>query len=200
MTVRIARSFPDTKNVNIFNNLARFPSGKYFGYVDAVIVGGGGNKQFPQDQIAAAFTPAANHTATVIEVAANDPHLGYGISGFSLSLNEDDKGVPGKTLLSAQIPQLPTNGLGFCCDLVIGSIPSGIALHGGEQYWIVLDGQNALSSDAAGWSTNTVDQVHPFLDATYCAYAGKCVNGVGWHTFQGTLYYSGAAFAVLGSN
>lgn len=201
MSLEIARSFPDAKYVKIFDNLAHFPAGKYWGEVEIVIVGGGANKTFPDDQVAAAFTPSGNHTATVIEVAVTSSVFEYGSSGFSLSLNQDAKGVPGKVLLSAQLPGLPNNGLGFCCALVIGKIPNGIALRGGKQYWIVLDGQSAPSSDAAAWDMNDTDQVHPFLDAEYCAYAARCPSGVvGWYPFQGTLYGTGAAFAVLGSN
>jgi len=200
MSVRVARNFSDAKLVKIFDNLGQLPSGKYWGGSELVIVGGSGNSTFPDNQLAAAFTPSANHTATVIEVAAVSPTLyGYGSSGFVLSLKADDKGVPGKALFSAQLPGLPNNGLGLCCAVVIGTIPSGFALSGGKQYWIVLNGQGAQSSDAAGWDMNATDQVHPFLDAVYCADASKCGNGPGWYPFQGTPFGTGAAFAVLGS-
>lgn len=202
MSVQIynARSFPDAKYVKIFDNLAALPSGKYWGGVTLDIVGGDGNSTFVDNQMAAAFTPSANHTAAVIEAAVVVPPLGYGSSGFVLSLNQDDKGVPGKTLLSAQLPELPYNGLGLCCALVIGTIPSGEPLSGGKQYWVVVNGQNSQPSDAAGWAMNDTDQLHPFLDAVYCSYASKCPNGAGWYPFQGTAYGTGIAFAVLGSN
>jgi hypothetical protein len=199
MSLQIARSFSDAKYLKIFDNLAQRPSGTYWGESWFVIVGGDGNSQFPDDQVAAAFTPSANQTATVIEAAILNSGLGYGSTGFILTVNQDDKGVPGKTLLSAQLPGLPNNGLGFCCALVIGKIPSGLPLRGGKQYWLVLNGQSAQSTDGAGWAMNATDQAHPFLDAVYCAYTSKCANGPAWHTFQGTLFGTGAAFAVLGS-
>src|SRR4029077_17747447 len=126
------------------------PSGKYWGGTEVVIVGGNGNSTFPDNQIAAAFTPSADHTATVIEAAIVDPHLGLGTSGFTLSLNQDDNGVPGTALLSAQLPGLPDNGQGLCCFLVVGKIPGGLALSGSKQYWIVINGQNGQTTDAAG--------------------------------------------------
>jgi hypothetical protein len=200
MSVQISQSFSDAKYLKIFDNLAALPSGKYWGGSEVVILGGNGNSTFPDNQLAAAFTPSANHTAAVIEVAVVDPNLGFGTSGFILSLNQDDNGVPGTALISAQLPGLPDNGLGLCCLLVVGTIPNGYALSGGKQYWIVLNGQSTQSSDGAAWDMNAVDQLHPFLDAAYCAYASKCPNGPGWYRFQGTPFGTGIAFAVLGSS
>jgi hypothetical protein len=200
MSVQIAQSFPDAKYVKIFDNQAQHPSGKYWGGTEVVIVGGSGDSLFPDNQIAAAFTPSANHTAAVIEAAIVNPGLGMGTSGFVLSLNQDDNGVPGTALLTAQLPGLPNNGLGLCCAEVVGTIPNGIALSGGKQYWIVLSGQNGQTSDGAAWDQNATDQMHPFLDAAYCAYASKCPSGPGWYPFQGSVFGAGLAFAVLGSN
>jgi hypothetical protein len=202
MSVQITRGVPDAKYVKIFDNLAALPSGKYWGGIQTVIVGGDGNSKFPDNQLAGAFTPSGNHTATLIEVAAvSTTGLGsYGSSGFTLTLNQDDKGIPGKALLSAQLPGLPSNGLGLCCALVTGTIPSGIALRAGQQYWIVLSGQSGEPNDAAGWTMDATDQLHPFLDAVYCAYASTCGQSVGWHTFAGSQFGTGLAFAVMGSN
>ena len=202
MSLQFARSFSDAKYVKIFNNLAQRPSGKYWGESTIVIVGGGASSTFPDNQLAGAFTPSANHTATVIEAAIVNPVIagGYGSAGFTLSVNQDAKGVPGKALISASLPGLPSNGLGWCCAMVIGKIPSGLALSGGKQYWLVLNGQGAQSTDAAGWDMNATDQVHPFLDAVYCAYASKCSSGPGWYPVHIDFYGTGAAFAVLGSN
>jgi|SRR5580692_2027654 hypothetical protein len=201
MSLQIAQNFSDAKYVKIFDNLAKRPSGIYWGESEYVIVGGGGNSQFPDNQIAGAFTPSANQTATVIEAAIVNPVVGdYGSTGFSLSVNQDNKGIPGKALITAQLPGLPNNGLGWCCAMVIGKIPSGLPLSGDKQYWLVLSGQSAQSSDGAGWDMNAVDQLHPFLEAVYCAYASKCPSGVpGWYPFQMGLFGTGAAFAVLGS-
>jgi len=195
------RSLSDAKSVKIFDNLARLPSGAYWGGAEIVIIGGtAGNSTFPDTQLAAAFTPSANHTATMIEVATVNANLGYGTSGFTLSLNLDANGVPGKALISASLPGLPNNAPGLCCALVIGTIPSGLALSGGTQYWIFLNGQGGQPSDLAAWDMNATDQLHPFLDAAYCSYASKCPKGPGWYPFQGTFLGSGAAFAVLGSS
>ena len=200
MSLQFVQSFPDANYVKIFDNLAQHPSGKYWGGTEIVIAGGNGNSTFLDDQIAAAFTPAANHTATVIEAAIVNPNLGMGTSGFVLSLNQDNNGVPGTALLTAQLPGLPDNGVGLCCALVVGKIPSGIALSGGQQYWLVLNGQSGQSSDGAAWDENAVDQLHPTLDAVYCSFASKCPNGTGWYRFQGGGFGAGLAFAVLGSN
>lgn len=197
MSVRFAQDSSDATPVKIFDSLAVLPSGKYWGGSELVIAGGGGNSTFPDTQVAAAFTPATDQTATKIEAAVINPGLGLGTSGFVLSLNEDDNGVPGQALISAQLPGLPNNGTGLCCGVVVGKIPGGIALHGGKQYWLVLDGQSGQSSDAAGWAMNATDQIHATLDAVYCSYA--CPRGAGWYPFQGTPYGTGAAFGVLGN-
>jgi hypothetical protein len=199
MTVRIAdaRSVPNAKLVKIFDNLGTSPSGPYWGGVQVVVVGGSGNAVFPSTQMAAAFTPKTSASATEIKVAAVSPTIGYGDSGFVLSVNEDDKGVPGKALITAQLPGLPENPP-LCCSLVVGKDANGLSLKAGRQYWVVISGQNAQSGNAAGWNEEATDQLHPFLDAVYCSYAPKCQNGVGWYTFQGLDFGSGMAFAVLG--
>lgn len=197
MSVRFSQDTSDAKLVKIYDNLGVLPSGKYWGGTLLVIVGGSGNTTFPDTQMAAAFTPSADHTATKIEAAIVSPTLGLGTSGFVLSLNADDNGVPGRALISAQLPGLPDNGFGLCCALVIGTIPNGVALSGGTQYWLVLDGQSGQSSDGAGWAMNDTDQVHTFLDAAYCSV--NCPRGPGWYPFQGTKFGTGAAFAVLGN-
>ncbi|HEY2473298.1 MAG TPA: hypothetical protein VGI19_00720 [Candidatus Cybelea sp.] len=201
MSLQIVRTVSDTKSVKIFDNLAQLPSGKYWGGVQTVIAGGSGNKTFYDNQIAAAFTPSADSTATVVEVPAVQVSFpGYGSSGFELSVNRDDNGVPGKALITAQLPAL-VSGSPLCCGLIVGKIPSGLALSGGQQYWIVLNGQGGQSNDLAGWTVNAVDQLHPFLDAVYCAYASKCTKGVGWYPYQQSFGFgTGLAFAVLGSN
>jgi hypothetical protein len=200
MSVQIVRNFSDATYLRIFDNLAQHPSGKYWGGTEFVIVGGNGTSAFPDNQIAAAFTPSSNHTAAVIEVAAVNTGLGFGTSGFTLSLNQDDGGVPGTALISAPLPGLPDNGKGLCCFLVIGKIPNGLALSGGKQYWIVINGQNGQTADGAAWDEDATDQLHPLLDAVYCAYASKCPSGPKWYPFQGSFFGPGLAFAVLGSN
>lgn len=200
MSVQIDRDFADAKYLKIFDNLANLPSGKYWGGALVTIVGGGGSNEFSDDELAAAFTPSANHTATVVEAAIVNPKLGFGTSGFTLSVNQDDNGVPGNALMTAQLPTLPENAPGICCSFLVGKIPNGLALSGGKQYWIVLSGQNGQASDGAGWAMNATDELHPFLFATYCAYASKCPNGPGWYTFEGSDFGTGLAFAVLGSN
>jgi hypothetical protein len=200
MTVRLAdaRSVPDAKLVKIFDNLGASPSGPYWGGVEVVVVGGSGNSEFPSTQLAAAFTPSASASATEIELAAVTPSLpGYGDGGFSLSVNADDKGVPGKALITAQLPGLPPSPP-LCCTLVIGKDPSGLSLKAGTQYWVVISGANAQSGNAAGWDENATDQLHPFLDAVYCSYTPNCPNGAGWYPFTGSDFGTGLAFAVLG--
>jgi hypothetical protein len=200
MTVRIAdaRTVQDAKLVKIFDNLGASPSGPYWGGVQVVIVGGSGNSEFPSTQIAAAFTPSASASATEVEVAAVTPSLpGYEGSGFTLSVNVDDKGVPGKALITAQLPDLPSDPP-LCCSLIVGKVPHGLSLKADKQYWVVISGQSAQSGNAAGWTEEATDQVHPFLDAVYCSYAPNCQNGAGWYAFKGDDFGSGLAFAVLG--
>jgi hypothetical protein len=193
-------SFSGAQSVKVFDNLARRPSGPYWGGVQVVIAGGNGSATFPDTQIAGAFTPSTSATATSVEVAAVCPGMyGYGCGGgFTLNVNQDNNGVPGAALITAQIPQFPPN-IPLCCALIVGKIPSGLALQGGKQYWVVISGQNSQATDLAGWDENATDQLHPFLDAVYCAYASKCPSGPGWYPFQESIGFgTGLAFAVLG--
>jgi hypothetical protein len=203
MTVRIvdARSVPNAKLVIIHDNLGTNPTGPYWGGTQTVISGGGGSSEIPSTQIASAFTPSKNSTATVVKIALVAPSLpGFASSGFTLQVNDDDKGVPGKTLISAQLPATLPPSIPLCCALIVGTDSNGLALKAGKQYWVVVSGQNAQSDDAAGWNEKLTNQLHPSLAAVYCSYTASCPNGQGWYTFSGDEFGSGLAFAVLGKD
>lgn len=137
--------------------------------------------------MAAAFTPAADHTVTQIEVA-----VGYsqqGTNGVVLSLNSDNNGVPGKALKTWNASGLPR--FGTCCVLLVKSDSSGIPVSAGKQYWVVLSTNRHESDTVDGWNVIDSNQLDAATVATFPGTNNK------WNAFQTT---PGLGFAVKGSN
>jgi hypothetical protein len=187
-------SLDDPSLVTIFSNLAAYSKGTYWGEEGTVIQGPTGGVG-PEQWRAAAFTPSTSHTATVVKVAAA---WISGTNGLVLSLYNDDNGVPGKAIASAQLRNLPV--FGTCCVLQVRMDGAGIPLTAGTQYWIVLSTNSAEGDTSASWVFNDTDQVDSFLEAFYCP--SNCGFGAhpGWNAYQSiNVTGSGLAFAVLGS-
>lgn len=180
------------KPITIFSNLAMYPSGRYWAFEGSPVQGPSAMRGFPENWRAAAFTPAANHTATIIKVAVG---LDSGTNGLVLSLNHDDSGVPGKAIAIMQLRDLPQ--FGTCCTVEIATLRNGVPLAGGTRYWIVLSTNRRESSTAATWLFNDTDQVDSFLEASYCP--ANCGSPSGWTPYQSdTVTGSGLSYAVLG--
>jgi hypothetical protein len=132
---------------------------------------------------AAAFTPTANATVTKVTVG-----VGYMFSSTTfdvlLSVNADNKGVPGKALKTWKI-KFP-NGqpmFGSCC--VVKSGTGSVPISANTQYWVVLSTESN-SDIVAAWNIGDYDEIDKIPTAQY-------VNGV-W-----TVYSNPApAFAVYG--
>ncbi|HLY01134.1 MAG TPA: hypothetical protein VKR56_01410 [Candidatus Cybelea sp.] len=88
-------TFARTKLVTIVGNLASYRSGRYWAFEGSPVTGPDAEEGFPENWRAVAFSPSANHTATVIQVGVG---LVSGTDGLVLSLNRDDKGIPGKAI------------------------------------------------------------------------------------------------------
>lgn len=181
---RKATNLKDSGLVTIFSNLAaKYPKGQYWCCSGYNVMGPSQGEQW----MAAAFTPAADHTVTRIEVA-----VGYSegkTNGVVLSLNSDSNGVPGKALKTWNASGLPR--FGTCCTLVVKSDSSGIPISAGKQYWIVLSTNSKEQDTVDAWNVIDSNQVDP---ATVATFPGTNNH---WNAFQTT---PGLGFAVKGSN
>jgi hypothetical protein len=181
---RATTNIKDPGLVTIFSNLAaKYPKGQYWCCSGYNVMGPSQGEQW----MAAAFTPAADHTVTRIEVA-----VGYSegkTNGVVLSLNSDNNGVPGAALKTWNASGLPR--FGTCCALVVKSTSTGIPVSAGKQYWVVLSTNSHELDTVDAWNVIDSNQVDSATVATYPGTNNK------WNAFQTT---PGLAFAVKGSN
>jgi hypothetical protein len=182
-------SFPvtageDSGLVTIFSNLAvRYPKGEFWCCQGYNVMGPTVGEQF----MAAAFTPAADHTVTRIEVA-----VGYSqgkTNGVVISLSRDSNGVPGKAIKTWNASGLPR--FGTCCALVVKSDATGIPVSSGKQYWVVLSTNSKEQDTVDAWNVIDTNQVDSATVATFPGTNNK------WNAFHTT---PGLAFAVKGTN
>jgi len=187
-------TFARTKLVTIVGNLASYRSGRYWAFEGSPVTGPDAEEGFPENWRAVAFSPSANHTATVIQVGVG---LVSGTDGLVLSLNRDDKGIPGKAIATVQLRNLPA--FGTCCTIETATLAKGVPLKAGTQYWVVVSTNTSELTTSATWTFNDTDQVDSFLEASYCP--SNCGSGSGWTPYQSdTVSGSELAYAVLGSN
>ncbi len=157
-----------SKSATIFSNLATdYPKGLYWSFQGATVGGAAPYTQF----VAGGFTPTDNATATEVQVAVGN--FGDGKSTYTLSIDADDSGVPGKALASTTITSM--TAFGTCCGLITAKFKNGVALTGGTPYWvaITLDSKQLKAGDDGAWNLATTDQV----DAAPFAYNQ---NNAGW--------------------
>lgn len=175
----------------IGGNLSDYPYGIYFCCFGNTIAQG--PPAFPfTTWVAVAFTPSADATVTKVEV----PIGTYSTSDidFVLSLDEDDNGVPGKSLKTwnAKAP----NPYGDCCTLDVGSDSAGIPVKAGTLYWVAVT-TNSKHDFFGGWPFNSTD-MRAHLIASYCKgssqYCGTTDNGKWVALQEGPV----PAFGVLG--
>jgi len=170
--------------VTIFSSLAsKYPKGVYWCCTGYNVMGA--NSGAGVQWMAGAFTPAAGHTLTRVEVAVG--YSGQGPNGVVISVNDDNAGIPGKALKKWSVSGLPV--FGTCCTIVVKTDKAGIALSAGKQYWIVLSTNSSETDTVDGWNVSDADQVDQATTASY--------DGSAWHVFQTA---PGVAFAVQGSN
>lgn len=181
--------------VAIFSNIGRkYPNSLYFccdGY------GITGKDNIYGDRMlwrAEAFTPAANHVVKRIEVG-----LGA-VSGSTtvvIGLYDDAGGVPGTALKTWRVQNVP---LAFtCCTLVEARSKTGIAVTGGQQYWVAVQTDNSDSDGAFTWVYNTTDQLETVPSASYCSddVHGSCGTNDAW--VSGGAIVPALAFGVFGN-
>lgn len=101
-----------------------------------------------------------------------------GANSLSISLRADANGLPGKTLHTFKVGDIPPGG--SCCDVEVVS-PKVMLLRGNTTYWVVAI---AKADTWGGWNLNNINANGPFaIDV-----------GSGWEMTSGTL----GAFRVLG--
>src|SRR4029077_5562665 len=96
----------DAGLVKIANNFTQYTNSPYWGRLAYEIIGPQGGRAFGSAQrLATSFTPKANHVATRVEVAAL---YHSGSNEVVLSIYDDAGGVPGKSLHSWNLTNLPS--------------------------------------------------------------------------------------------
>jgi hypothetical protein len=184
----------DAGLVKIFDNIGTaYPKGTYWCCEGYTITGPSGLTNFPEYWEAGAFTPSADHTVTRVRVAVG---WAGGTNGLVLGLYSDANGVPGTSLKSWALSNLPQ--FGTCCTVETKGDSAGIAVKANTQYWIVLKTNNNESTTFAAWNVNDVDQIDPQPTAFYCSdtKGGSCGSSDDkWNASHAT---PGPAFAVLG--
>jgi hypothetical protein len=128
-----------------------------------------------QQFVAMPFTPSSTYKLTSIQLA-----LAYfaGANSLDVALAKDKGGMPGKTITSFTVTNVPPGG--DCCDIEAVT-PVGVKVKAGLTYWVVV---SAEADTWGGW-----DQDSTGASGTFAFDAGS-----GWQVTSGTL----AAFAVIG--
>jgi hypothetical protein len=168
----------DKKLKTIYTNLGSSSDAYYStnGWLVAGSASALGHIQF----IAMPFSPAKKATATEIQSAIT--YDNSGTNGANVVLAADSSGLPGKTLASWDISNLPT--FGTCCTLDTVKSKKGIKLKAKTQYWVV--GQTDSKSNDA----------YDSWDYTYNLATGNFAYNVGsgWTTYDSDL----SAYGVFG--
>lgn len=183
---------PGGSNV-IFDNIGdAYPLGAYWCCSGVVVSGANAISGFPEYWEAAAFTPQSDATISKIVVA-----MSYvsGENNFTLNLMDDDGGLPGATIASWKIKDLPQYG--GCC-VVATKKQLNLPVLAGTQYWLAITTRK--KSDAYGaWNRNDTDQVNGVNRAIWCSDPnGGC--GAGNNLWSSINDPPALAFAVYSAN
>lgn len=135
-----------------------------------------------QQWMAMPFTPKKDATVTQIQIAVTYLNNKGGANGFELVLAADSAGLPGKTLHSWDLKNLPT--FGTCCKLDTVKYAKGIKVKKGKQYWVIAqtDSKSQDAADVWNYTWNKTKGNFAFN------------QGNGWKTEDSNL----CAFAVQG--
>jgi hypothetical protein len=112
------------------------------------ILGPDAGQPWPQ-WVGCGFRPKADHTVTEIQVGAT---YDQGTNTLLVSLNEDNKGIPGKALHTWHFSKLPV--FGQCCTLQTAKYAKGIPVKKGKLYWVVLRPQHQFKDTYDVWNNN----------------------------------------------
>jgi hypothetical protein len=138
---------PSPTLVEIYSNLGK--GSKVYNAISGYgILGPDAGQPWPQS-VGCGFRPKANHTVTEIQVGAT---WVQGTNSLVVSLNEDDKGIPGKALHTWHFSKLPV--FGKCCALQTAKYAKGIPVKKGKLYWVVLSPQQQFKDTYDVWNNN----------------------------------------------
>ncbi len=120
------------------------------------------------------FIPAATKQATKITVG-----VGYmsGTNSVTVSLYNDNNGVPGTQLASGTAGNFAKNGV--CCGTETATIPATTVV-AGTRYWVVL---SASGNTFESWNDADANQVAQHTVSTN-------IGNAGWHSYLSTEYPS----------
>jgi len=169
----------DAKLKTIFTNLgsktAAYDSGNGW------LVMGSANALYGYSQdIAMPFTPKKGATATEIKIALT--YDASGTNGATVALYSDASGLPGKSMKSVNVKNLPT--FGDCCTVVVAKLGKGVKL-GKKQYWVVGTTSAKTAATVDVWNYVYGDATGNFAFQQ---------SGGGWNAYDSTL----CAYGVFG--
>jgi hypothetical protein len=166
-----------SKLIKIYSNLGKGDKA-YDAIAGVGVLGTDAGQPWPES-VACGFKPKADHTVTEVQVGAT--YL-QGTNTLVLSLNQDNKGIPGKALHTWHFNGLPT--FGSCCTLQTGKYAKGIKVKKGRLYWVVLQPQKQFQDTWDIWNNNFAE-----TQGTWSNNIGS-----GWNTSFQVL----GAFGVFG--
>jgi hypothetical protein len=138
---------PSPDLVKIYSNLGKGDQ-VYNKAAGSGILGTDAGQMLPE-MVANGFVPKANHTVTEVQVGAT---YVQGTNTLVVSLNQDNKGVPGKVLHTWHFSNLPL--FGSCCTLQTAKYAKGIPVKKGKLYWVVLRPQKQFQDTYDVWNDN----------------------------------------------
>jgi len=112
--------------------------------------------QLYPEMVANGFRPKADHLVTEVQVGAT--HY-MGTNALVVSLNQDNKGVPGKVLHTWHFTDLPA--VWSCCTLQTGKYAKGIKVKKGKMYWVVLRPEKDFQDTWDIWADNIAGKEGP---------------------------------------
>jgi hypothetical protein len=177
--VRTPAHFPK-KLKTIYSNLGSSTDAYYSG--DGWLILGKDAAYGEEVWIGFPFTPTASATATEVETGLN--YYSSGTNSFSVSLNADAAGLPGKVLFKGSVKNVPT--WPACCQLAPIKSKKGKKLKSATQYWVVVYTSDTTQTTSEGvwdWTYNEVTGTQAYN-----------INETGWLTETTDI----SAFAVLG--
>jgi hypothetical protein len=137
----------------IFSNIGvKYPKGEYFCCFGDTI-SGSTSIVGAQSWVAAQFAALDDTLVTEIDVAAE---WADGTNEIAISLYTDKNGIPDKLLKTFTVTGL--QGVSGCCGLAIGKDAKGIAIKGGQPYWVAVT--TPASDTFAVWADNSTDQIY----------------------------------------
>jgi len=170
--------FPPASS-KIFSNFAKYKKGTFICCTGFHISGASaaGGKTF----VGVQFKPANTTTVKTIKLALQ---WSSGTKAVTVTLNSDNGGAPGSVLHTfASVTSFPT--FPSCC-VVTTLATTGVAVTGGQTYWIVVQ---PTSNFSGTWNSNEINQTDNQSEAQEDG-----TNGGAWH---GEIFRPGLVFGVF---